>query len=308
MGEDKDKIYSLEKVNTHLHVARFKAMASACQFLLNTSDTNWAYAVAQQVCTEVHRIEKKFSRYLKESVTCQIQAHGSKGLAIDEETYRLLCFADTLFDLSEGMFDITSGVLGRIWQFDQSDQVPDQASIDQLLPLVGWQKVKFDEKTITLPKGMALDFGGIGKEYAVDCVYTLAASLCDFAFVINLGGDLRTRGPRHDGSLWTIGIEDPNRAQSSVLNLEISQKALATSGDAYRFLHKNGVRYGHLLNPRTGWPVAGVPRSVTVMADTCTTAGMLSSLAMLQGGNTNAFLAAQSDIDFWVAPQQLESV
>ena len=298
----KDQSFTLEKANAHLHIARFKAMASPCQLLLDTPDTDLAHAVAGPVCTEVKRIEQKFSRFVRDSVTSQIQQNGAKGLAIDEETHRLLGFADTLFDLSDGLFDITSGVLGRVWRFDRSDQVPDQASIDALLPLVGWRKVRFDAHSITLPAGMALDFGGIGKEYAVDCGFTLAESLCDCAFVINLGGDLRTKGPRHDGSLWTIGIEHPDQAQASVLNLDFSSKALATSGDAHRFLLRNGVRYGHLLHPQTGWPVADVPRSVTVAADNCTTAGMLSSLAMLQGRNAQAFLEAQSGIRYWLAP------
>ena len=118
--------------------------------------------------------------------------------------------------------------------------------------------------------------------------------------LVNFGGDLAVSGPRADGSAWQVGIEQPDAAPqvaAGVLNLRAG--GLATSGDARRFLLKDGVRYGHILDPRSGWPVQGAPRSVSVAAPSCTEAGVLSTLAMLQGPGAETWLAAQG-VPHWV--------
>jgi thiamine biosynthesis lipoprotein len=137
---------------------------------------------------------------------------------------------------------------------------------------------------------MEIDFGGIGKEYAVDRALARAQEHTPDPLLVNLGGDLRVSGPRQDGSPWRVAIEDVDRAGSSAGLIELSRGALATSGDTHRHLVHEGVRYGHVLDPRTGWPVAGAPRSVTVHADTCTEAGLLAKLALLRGSGAEAFL------------------
>jgi thiamine biosynthesis lipoprotein len=173
--------------------------------------------------------------------------------------------------------------------------------------LVGWQRLRWQRPWLTLAPGMELDFGGVGKEYAVDRVLDLLMARCRGPLLVNFGGDLAVSGPQADGSPWRVGIERPGGAreaadapaQAGELLLELSQGALATSGDARRFLLKDGVRHGHILDPRSGWPVAGAPRSVTVAAGTCTEAGLFSTLAMLQGPGAEAFLAAQG-LPHWV--------
>ena len=146
---------------------------------------------------------------------------------------------------------------------------------------------------------MEIDFGGIGKEYAVDRAVSLAAAQDAPPFLVNLGGDLRVSAPRHDGSAWLVAIEDANAMGSSAGMLELPAGALATSGDAHRFLLKDGHRYGHVLDPLTGWPIADAPRSVTVHAGTCSEAGLLAKLAVLQGINAEAFLK-QEQVQAWV--------
>jgi len=119
---------------------------------------------------------------------------------------------------------------------------------------------------------------------------------------VNLGGDLVASGPRDDGRPWLVGIEattDGKSAAGAAGLIELRGGALATSGDARRFLLKDGVRYGHILDPRSGWPVPGEPRSVTVAAPTCTEAGLMATLAMLQGAGAEALLAAQG-LPHWV--------
>ena len=139
---------------------------------------------------------------------------------------------------------------------------------------------------------MELDFGGIGKEYAVDRAYEILAAQCSVPFLINFGGDLRAHRPPLQGP-WRIGIERPDSEMAAAMLRDLERGALATSGDSHRFLLKASVRYSHILDPRTGWPVASAPRSVTVAASSCTEAGLLATLAMLQGAGARAFLQAQ---------------
>ena len=121
----------------------------------------------------------------------------------------------------------------------------------------------------------------------------------EIPFLVNFGGDLRVSGPRRDGQAWRIAIEGVDPGEDSQGVIQIRQGALTTSGDARRFLQKDGVRYSHILNPRTGWPVENPPRSVTVAAATCMEAGILSTLAMAKGSAAEAFLQAEG-IRAWV--------
>ena len=217
---------------------------------------------------------------------------------VDEETALLLNFADKCYVMSGGMFDVSSGILRRAWHFDGSDRIAEQSEIDKLLPFVGWEKVRWRQPIISLPMGMELDFGGIGKEYAVDKAWQLLTEHTDVPALINFGGDLRVTGARQNGEAWQVGIEKPDSAGQASGILEISSGALATSGDSKRFLLKEGQRYSHILNPSTGWPITDAPRSVTVAAPTCIEAGMMATFASLQGEYAEQFLAAM-DTPYW---------
>lgn len=279
---------------------RFAAMASPCEILLDHDDFAAAARQLEAAAQEAWRIERKFSRYRRDNIVHAINTAGGRPVTVDEETARLLDFAATLHTLSEGRFDITSGVLRRAWQFDGSDRVPRAEAVAALLPHVGWQRVRWENPVLTLPPGMEIDLGGIGKEYAVDRVFQQLAGMTDSALLVNFGGDLRARGPRRDGSAWQVGIETPDAAPHAAETLPLVNGALATSGDARRFLLKDGVRYGHILDPRTGWPVQGGPRSVTVLATDCVQAGMYATLALLAGPEAEAFLQAQDGLRAWL--------
>lgn len=291
---------SVSPTDSSLRVGRFQAMASDCELLLEVDDPALAEAAFDRVVTEVTRIERKFSRYIPESCIGRINRAEGKPQPIDEETYRLLVFADHLFRISDGLFDITSGVLRQAWAFDGSTQIPSEAHIAQCLPKVGWDRVKLTSQTLTLGLGMELDLGGIGKEYAVDKAFGLVESLGSFPFLINLGGDLRARGPRINGQAWSIGIENPESTQDVSRLIQINTSAVATSGNSKRYVQQGDLRWGHLLNPKTGWPIPSKARSVTVAADTCTTAGMLTSLALLSTDGPEAFLQQQTGLAFWM--------
>jgi FAD:protein FMN transferase len=217
---------------------------------------------------------------------------------VDDETANLLDFAALLHDLSGGRFDITSGVLREVWTFDGSDRVPRDDQVRGILERVGWHRAEWKRPTLILARGMQIDFGGIGKEYAVDRAAALAADLGDAPCLVNFGGDMAAVGQTSGAAPWRVGIETPEFGAVPCKRIALHRGGLATSGDARRFLLKDGIRYGHLLDPLTGWPVADAPRSVTVAADTCTQAGMLSTLAMLNGAGAESFLEGQG-VRFW---------
>jgi FAD:protein FMN transferase len=276
----------------------FTAMASPCEVLLPTVDRPAALQLGAVVAQEAWRIEKKFSRYRADSVTAWIHANCGTVIEVDPETASLIDFASQCFQISGGLFDITSGILRHAWKFDGSDRVPESKAIERLLPVIGFDKLEWSSPRLLLPMGMELDFGGIGKEYAVDRAYEMLAANRSDPFLINFGGDLRAnRAPTH-GS-WQVGIERPDSVGEAKMILELEHGALATSGDSRRYLLKNGVRFGHILDPRTGWPVAGAPRSVTVAASSCTEAGLLASLALLQGDRAREFLE-QEGVRYWL--------
>jgi thiamine biosynthesis lipoprotein len=270
----------------------FDAMASTCEVHVDTSDRNDAARVLDAVAGEARRIEAKFSRYRADNIVHEINTAAGSPVTVDEETARLIDYAAQLFDLSDGKFDITSGVLRRIWRFDGSDRVPSAKQIDEAKRLVGWRRVHWKSPVIVLEPGMEIDFGGIGKEYAVDCAATLVTPLTERC-LLNFGGDLRALGPRANGRPWQVGIEAVDRLATASRVIELYRGGLATSGDSRRYLLKDGRRYGHILDPTTGAPIVDAPRSVTVVAGSCTQAGMLATLAMLQGGAAEAFLQEQ---------------
>jgi thiamine biosynthesis lipoprotein len=270
--------------------------------LVDTDATVVAAAALEAARAEALRIEHKFSRYRADNIVHAINRAGGRPVEVDEETAGLLDYAATCHEISDGRFDITSGVLRRVWSFDGREHRPDPAAIAHALESIGWPRVTWRDRVITLPAGMEIDLGGLGKEYAVDRAAGEVARVVRDAFLVNFGGDLFASGPRRAGRAWVVGVDDPARTGSAqVLRLELARGALATSGDARRFVLVNGRRLGHILDPRTGWPVEHAPRSVTVMAATCTEAGTLATLAILRGAEAARFLEEQG-AQHWVVP------
>jgi thiamine biosynthesis lipoprotein len=236
---------------------QFSAMACDCEVRIAALSRRKAEPLAKLAIAEVQRIESKFSRYRAASVVSRINAAAGSGRAIvvDAETAHLLDFAATLHAMSDGLFDATSGTLRKAWDF-RAARLPEPGQVEALLPLVGWQQVRWKDRRIELPlAGMELDFGGFGKEYAADRAATLLQQHDVRHGMVNLGGDIRLVGPRPDDGAWSLGIAHPRDQTRMLATLALSSGALATSGDYERYFERDGVRYCHVLNPRTGWPV-----------------------------------------------------
>jgi thiamine biosynthesis lipoprotein len=266
-----------------LHRFTFRAMAADNEVQIHGRDARLAGAAAARAIEEVARIEAKYSRYRPESIVSRINAAaGDAPIAIDAETQGLLAFAAACFRQSDGAFDATSGVLRRAWRFD-GERVPTDGDLAPLLPLIGWDRVELHEKRVRLPTaGMQLDFGGFGKEYAVDRAALVLREAGATHALVNLAGDLAVLGPQPDGSPWSVGIRHPRRAGTVLASLPVSSGAIATSGDYERFIEADGERHCHILDPRTGRSVHGF-QSVTVHAASCLVAGSASTIAMLKG-------------------------
>jgi thiamine biosynthesis lipoprotein len=272
-------------------LGRFMAFGGPCDVLIDTDDRAEAETAITVVQREASRIEHAFSRYRTDNIVHRINHAEGASIIVDEETALLLDYAATCHEVSGGLFDITSGVLRRAWTFDGGDRVPSREALARLLPLVGWHRARWQRPRLTLPAGTQIDFGGIGKEYAVDRAAAQIGNATPRAALVNFGGDLYATGLRRRDRPWSVGLDDPARSGEATLDrFELERGGMATSGDARRFVMHEGRRLGHILNPRTGWPIEGAPRSITVVGPTCLEAGTLATLAYLQGPNARAFL------------------
>jgi thiamine biosynthesis lipoprotein len=265
-------------------------MGSPCEVQIVASDRATAESFSATV-NEVERLEQLYSRYRADSFLSEINRAAGLGgsIEVDAETGLLLDYANTCFEQSGGLFDISSGILRRAWDF-KAGKIATPEELAELLPLVGWDKIVWNSPTLRFPvAGMELDFGGVVKEYAVDRVAALLQDRAVTSGFVNLGGDVRVLGPRPDGEPWRVGIRH-HRIREGVASLvEMERGALASSGDYERCIVIDGVHYGHILNPRTGWPVREMA-AVSVVADFCLVAGSAATIAMLKEENGPAWL------------------
>ncbi len=266
-----------------LHRYPFKAMGSLCELQLYAASQAQADHVAQLAQAELRRLENTYSRFRDDSQTTRINrsAGDAAGIAVDGETAGLLDYAQQAWQQSDGLFDITSGVLRQAWDF-KSGRLPTQAQLDALLPRIGWQQLRWENPRLWLPAQMELDFGGFVKEYAADS----AARLCQQAGIrhglVDLGGDIALIGAHPDGTAWQVGIRNPRAPDQAIARIPLRHGAIASSGDYERYMEVAGRRYCHILNPKTGWPVQGL-RAVSVVAEQCLVAGTMATVAMLKG-------------------------
>jgi thiamine biosynthesis lipoprotein len=281
----------------------FTAMGSLCRIWMDAGDAAHAKAVAADMLGEIARIEARYSRYRPDSLLSTINRAAAEGgcIELDEETAGLLDYACACHRKSGGQFDITAGCLRRAWDFSAATP-PEPGAIEALLPYIGLARLAWQRPRLSFPQpGMELDFGGIGKEYAVD----RAADICRAGGIghalIDLGGDIRAVGCQGDGAPWPVGIRHPRDGDAALAVLAVDGRAVATSGDYERCIEIGGRRYCHILDPRTGWPVQGLA-AVTVVAPSCMVAGSVATIAMLKGDGAPAWLAGLGLPHLWVDP------
>ena len=235
---------------------------------------------------EVKRLETLLTEFSETSVTTQInRAAGKQSITIPEEVYHLIYRSKALSALTQGAFDITAGVLKKLYNFKGGDFIwPDANTLQHKLSCSGYDKINLiPPNQIRLEKeGMHIAFGAIGKGYAADCVKAMLLKLGVTSGVINASGDLTAWGKRPDGSPWRIGIADPDHPSRTLLWLPIDGASVATSGDYEQYVIRNGIRYSHTVDPKTGLPVRGI-KSVSIVSASAELSDALATAVFVMG-------------------------
>lgn len=264
----------------------FKAMGTWCQLIFAAPSRTAGDYFVQEALNWVAEFEAGYSRFLSGSLISAINsAAGKSWVEVDPETERIFALCNELHFYTRGAFDPTTLPLLTLWNWKaQPMRIPGDEEIQQAMALVGWNKVQRRPGAIFLPRaGMGLDLGGIGKEYAVDRVLQLAQSHGIPSVLVDFGQDLRVHGLPPGKPAWHIGLDDPRQPGRCWTGLAIRDKAVTTSGDYLRQFTYQGRRYGHIIDPRSGYPVFNDCLAVTVVASTCTIAGALATCAFILG-------------------------
>ncbi|MGN6670899.1 MAG: FAD:protein FMN transferase [Candidatus Nucleicultricaceae bacterium] len=264
----------------------FIVMGCPCSIQLYAPSSLKAHFVYNTLLEELRRLDRFYTNYADTSFTAEInQSAGNKtGIVVDPETAGLLDYAEECYRQSEGLFDITAGSLRDLWDFSTPHPIiPTKEALQERLKIVGWDKVEWKKPLLRLPlPHMAIDFGGVVKEYAADAAVSLARQHGIHHGIVELGGDIAIIGPHLDGRPWMIAITHPHKTEASLASIALYEGGLASSGDYERYIEIEGKRYCHILNPKTGWPVEGV-QSVSVVASHCLIAGSASTIGFLKG-------------------------
>jgi thiamine biosynthesis lipoprotein len=265
----------------------FPALGTRCevQYAASGGDPQ-AMAFERAAQSWVEAFEAKYSRFRPDSLVSRINAAaGRDWVEVDAEMEGLMKLCDTLHFMTQGILDPTALPLIRLWNYKtDTPRVPSANEIEAARRLVGWKKVQRMPGKVFLPEtGMGLDFGGFGKEYAVDITAQIAADHGILNALVDFGHDLRAVGAPPGRPAWHIGLEDPKNPGASSGSMAIVGKGVASSGDYIRGFVIEGKRYGHIIDPRTGWPVSNGCLQATVVTSSCLQAGVLSTTAFVLG-------------------------
>lgn len=279
---------ALTGVGSDCYEVFFFALGSRCQLFYRAATPNAAEAYRRAAAHWLATFEARCSRFLPDSEVSRINSQaGIDWVNVDPQIEMLLDLCDQCHFVTEGAFDATSLPLSLLWDWKRKhDALPSDAEIARARELTGWKRIQRAPGRLFLPqKGMMLDFGGVGKEFAVDCLKQLAVNMGVEQIMVDLGGDIAVHGDSPEGGGWYVGIENPTATDDCFCGIRLrGGAAVATSGDYRRCFEYGGRTFGHILDCRTGWPVANGTRAVTVIAPRCIAAGLLSTSAMVIGG------------------------
>lgn len=282
--------------DTPVRRCRWSALGTVCEIQYVCADDGTARRFETAAVAWVAAFEAKYSRFRPDSLVGRINAAaGRDWVETDAEMDSMLDFCGSLHALTRGVMDVTATPVLRLWDYKAAvPRIPTDAEIASALRLVGWSKVRRMPGKVRLPEpGMSLDFGGWGKEYAVDAVATLAKAHGLTRVLVDFGHDLMAVGAAPGKPGWHIGLEDPaNPSGPCKGSLAAANVGVAGSGDYLRGFTLGGRRYGHIVDPRTGRPVANGCRQVTAVAPTCLQAGVLSTAIFILGPEAGLKLAA----------------
>jgi thiamine biosynthesis lipoprotein len=278
------------------YIAEARLMGSAFQFIINAASESAGKELLQDCIAEVSRIEKLLTEFSESSDTGKINKHaGISEAEVSSETCQLLQRCLHISKLTAGSFDITSGILKKLYQFRNTKaEMPAQEKIAECIEKTGYKKIRLssDNKVYLKKKGMHIGFGAIGKGYAADKTKKLMQQKGVAGGVINASGDLCAWGTKPDGSPWKAGIADPDNPDEIILWLPLNGLSIATSGNYEQYFESDGTRYSHNIDPRTGMPVTGI-KSVTVLSPAAELSDALATAVTVMGVHDGLHLINQ---------------
>ena len=296
-------LLALTLVSVNLHAEWFKdargIMGTNIEVEIWDTDVIHAKGCIEEVMGEMERINQDMSPYIKTSELYRINQHAAEApVKISQEMFDLVQRSFYFSEISHGAFDITFASIG--YRYDYRKHIkPSDAQIKAALPEINYRHIKLDAKNRTIyfdMPGVRIDLGGIAKGHAVDISINRLRRCGITEAMVTAGGDSRIIGD-HNGRPWMIGIKDPRNKKSSVVAIPLSNTAVSTSGDYERYFIKDGVRYHHILNPKTGKSVHST-RSVTIIGpDATTTDGLSTTIFVMGPKNGMALIEQLKDVD-----------
>lgn len=285
-----------QKVIIHRRV--LKLMGNRFEITVVDDNKSWAEERIDDAIGEIRRIERLLTTYHDDSETNRINRYaGIMPVKVSPEIITLIKRATRISQLTQGAFDITYGSVDKsLWNFDTGmTALPDPWIAKKMVRLINFRNVIINETTETVflkEKGMRIGFGGIGKGYAADCAKRLLQQQGVYSGIVNAAGDLTIWGKQPDGKPWTVGIANPDHAQHLFSSLEISDMAIATSGNYEKYVVINGRKYSHTIDPRTGLPVNGI-KSVSIISPNAEIADALTTPVMIMGAEAGLHMINQ---------------
>jgi thiamine biosynthesis lipoprotein len=271
-----------------VHKRVLKLMGNRFEISVVSDDDHWAANRINLAVAEISRIEKLLTTFSDESQTNQVNAAaGIKPVKVDPEVFQLIRRSIKISELTQGAFDITYGSIDKsLWNFDVNmKSLPDAETARNAVRLINYKNVIMDAENTTVmlkEKGMRIGFGGIGKGYAADRAKAILQQNGVDSGIVNAAGDLITWGTQPNGKPWTIAIADPDKQMTPFSTLNISDMAIATSGNYEKYAVINGKKYSHTIDPKTGLPVSGI-KSVSIICPSAEFADAMATPVTVMG-------------------------
>jgi thiamine biosynthesis lipoprotein len=266
------------------HKLTFLAMGTQNEVMYSATSTRMAEAFRAELLRWLDEFEDRVSRFRPDSLVSAINREAGKGwVSLDRETEELIGLCDWFHWKTGGTFDPSLGPLMELWDYKQPHEtLPSSIAVAAARSLTGWSQSEREPGRFRLPRaGMAIDLGGIGKEYCVDKTIEMARRHGIRDIMVNFGRDIRVYGHPPEGGPWRIGLEHPLASDTCWSGVGLDEMAICGSGTYARGFQHAGRRYGHILDPRTGWPAESGCSAAWVIAPTCTEAGVLSTASII---------------------------
>lgn len=253
-----------------------------------SADSVKAELLIDDAVAEIQRIESLLTTFSENSQTNQINENaGIQAVKVESEVFELIVRAKRISEITDGAFDLSYGSLDkRFWNFDKTmAQLPDTQTAKEKVKLINYKNIILDKTLGTVflkEKGMRIGFGGIGKGYAADKAAQLLRNKGVTSGIVNASGDLITWGNQPNGNPWTISLAHPDLPTEAFSKLNISNLAVATSGNYEKFVMIDGKKYSHTINPKTGYPISGI-KSVSIICPIAELADALATPVTIMG-------------------------